>query len=106
MSAFIANMCVKRNASDFAHKYPIALKIVNDSFYVDDCLTGADSVEQAVVTHQQLQDLFSEAEFLLRKWNSSNPTVVQFIPEELRDSQTSLTISATEGLYTKTLGIE
>ena len=105
-SAFIANMCVKRNASDFAHKYPIAAKIVNDSFYVDDCLTGPDSVEGAVETHKQLQGLFSEAEFLLRKWNSSNPTVLKHIPEELRDSQTSLTISDAEDLYTKTLGIE
>ena len=105
-SAFIAKICVKRNASDFAHKYPIASKIVNDSFYVDDCLTGADSVEEAVETHKQLQGLFSEAEFLLRKWNSSNPTVLQFIPKELHNSQTSLTISDAEDLYTKTLGIE
>ena len=66
-------------------------------------LTGADSV---VVTHRQLQGLFSEADFLLCKWNSSNPAVLQFIPEELHDSQTSMTISDTKDLYTKTLGIE
>ena len=47
-SAFIANMAVKRNAIDFAHKYPLAAKVVEDSFYVDDCLTGADSVELGI----------------------------------------------------------
>ena len=31
-SAFIANMCLKRNASDFAHKHPVASRVVNDSF--------------------------------------------------------------------------
>ena len=105
-SSFIANMCIKRNAADFAHKYPLAAKIVNDSFYVDDCLTGADSVEEGIEIHRQLQGLLSEAKFLLRKWNSSSPAVLEAIPGELRDTQTSLTISDTDDLYTKTLGIE
>ena len=97
---------MKRNATDFAEKYPLAMKVVNDSFYVDDCLTGADSVEQAIETHRQLQELFSKAEFLLRKWNSSSRAVLESIPVELRDSQTSLTITETDDAYTKTLGIE
>ena len=41
-------------ATDLADKFPLAAKIVNDSFYVDDCLTGADSVEEAVEIHRQL----------------------------------------------------
>ena len=102
-SSFIANMCVKRNATDFAHKYPL---IVNDSFYVDDCLAGADSAEEGIEVHRQLQGLFAEAEFLLRKWNSSSPLVLEAIPAELRASQTSLPISSTEDAYTKTSGVE
>ena len=105
-SSFIANMCVKRNATDFPHKYPLAAKIVDSSFYVDDCLAGADSVEEGIEVHRQLQELFAEAKFLLRKWNSSNPAVLDAIPANLRDSQTSLTLSDTEDVYTKTLGIE
>ena len=104
--SLIANMCVKRNAADFTHKYPLTSKIVNNSFYVDHCLTGADSVEEGINIHQQLQGLFSEAEFLLRNWKSSSRLVLQAIPAELRDFQTSLTISNTEDIYTKTLGIE
>ena len=80
--------CVKRNASDFPQSYPLATKVVNESFYVNDCLTGADTVERAIETHQQLQELFSKAEFLLCKWNSSSPTVLESIPAELRNSQT------------------
>ena len=34
-SSFIANICVKRNATDFTQKYPLAARI---SFYVDKCL--------------------------------------------------------------------
>ena len=105
-SSFVSNMCVKQNASDFAHKYPIAAKVVDESFYVDDCLIGANSVEEGIELQSQLQNLFSEADFLLRKWNSSNPTVLQAIPPDLRDTQTSLTISESEEIYTKTLGVE
>lgn len=63
-SSFIANMCVKRNAADFSQEYPLASKIVNDWYYVDDCLTGADSVEQSIEQQRQLQALFSHAEFV------------------------------------------
>ena len=105
-SSFIANMCVKRNAADFTHKYPLASKIVDDSFYVDDCLAGADSVEEGSEVQRQLQALFSEAKFLLRKWNSSNPLVLAVIPSELRGSQASLPITSAEDVYTNTLGVE
>ena len=81
-SAFAANMSVKQNAIEFAHKYPLASKVVD---YVDDCLTGADSEEEGIQMQTQLQDLFAKADFLLRKWNSSNPTVLQAISPELRD---------------------
>ena len=65
-SAFTANMSVKQNAIEFTHKYPLASKVVEESFYVDDCLTGADS-EEGIQLQAQLQDLFAEADFLLRK---------------------------------------
>ena len=105
-SSYIANMCVKQNAADFAFKYPLAARIVNESFYVDDCLTGADSIEQGIEVYTQLQGLFAKAEFLLRKWNSSSPAILESIPADLRDAKTSLTIADTDEVYTKTLGIE
>ena len=84
----------------------MASKVVDKSFYVDDCLTGSDSVEEGIELQHQLQELFSEADFLLRKWNSSNPSILQAIPPELRDTHTSLTISNSEEVYTKTLGVQ
>ena len=44
-SSFAANMAVKQNAQDLAVEYPLAAQTVENSFYVDDCLTGADNVE-------------------------------------------------------------
>ena len=39
-SSFIANISVKQNARDHALEYPLASKVVDNSFYVDDGLTG------------------------------------------------------------------
>ena len=104
-SSFAANMSVKQNATNLAHKYPLAAKAVDESFYVDDGLTGADSTEEAIELQKQLQDLFSQGGFLLRKWNSNDPAILQHISSELKDSQTMHTITDIE-TYTKTLGIE
>ena len=68
-------------------------------------MLGADSVEQAIETQSQLQGLFSQAGFVLRKWNSSESSVLQRIPPDLLDSNSTYVISDTEE-YTKTLGLE
>ncbi len=82
-SSFIVNMCVKQNARDHALFYPLAAKAVENSFYADDGLTGADSVKEAIELHVQLQALFNKGGFLLRKWNSSELAVLQQIDPEL-----------------------
>ena len=77
-SSFIQNMCVKQNSIDHAAEYPLAANAVSESFYVDDGLIGADTVETAICLQQELQSLFSRAGFCLRKWNSSDSTVLQY----------------------------
>ena len=49
-SSFAANMAVQQNALDFTMEYPQAAncKVVAESFYVDDGLTGADSEQEAI----------------------------------------------------------
>ena len=71
-SFFAGNMSVKQNALDFAVDYPQVAKVVG-RFYVDDGLTGADSIQDAIELRNQLQELFMKGGFLLRKWNSSEP---------------------------------
>lgn len=104
-SSFAANMFLKQNALDFAVDYPHATKAVEASFYVDDGLTGADSVQDAIELHQQLQNLFTKGGFLLRKWNSSESAVLKHIPTDLKDTNSTQQLPDTDQ-YTKTLGTE
>jgi hypothetical protein len=98
-------MSLKQNALEFAIDYPQAAKAVDDSFYVDDGLTGADSVQDAIGLQQQLQDLFAKGGFLLRKWISSELTVLDHIPIELKGANPTQQLPDSDQ-YTKTLGIE
>ena len=104
-SSFAANMAVKQNALDLVHEYPSAAQVVEECFYVDDCLTGSNTIEGAINLHLKLVELFDRGIFLLRKWNSSDTTVLQSINPNLRDSLEVLTISGS-GEYTKALGLE
>ena len=104
-SSFAANMAVKQNAIDYAQGFPLAAEIVQKCFYIDDCLSGADDQQSALSLQRQLTNLFSRGGFILRKWNSSDPSVLEEIPEELRDPNCIQTISEVNE-YTKTLGIE
>ena len=76
-SSFLANMCVKQNALDHVSEFPLAAKAVDDAFYVDDGVTGADTITEAVELHRQLLALFDKAGLLLRKWNSSELAVLK-----------------------------
>ena len=104
-SSFAANMAVKQNALDFATEFPHAVKVIDQSFYVDDCLAGADSVSEAIDLQAQLHSLFSKGGFLLRKWNSSEAEVLSHIPSDLKDTPAIQSLPAPVE-YTKTLGIE
>ena len=104
-SSFAANMSVKQNALDLALEYPQAAVAVEKLFYVDDGLTGANSIEEAIELQKQLQDLFSKGGFLLRKWNSNQPAVLQHISSELKEIYSTQALPGPDD-YTKTLGIK
>ena len=98
-------MAVKQNAIDFTQEFPLAARTVEKSFYVDDCLTGADDIKTATSLQSQLQGLFARGDFLLRKWNSNEVTVLQGIAPELCECGDVHSISDTND-YTNTLGLE
>ena len=104
-SSFVANMCVRQNAMDFPSQYPLAAKITETSFYVDDGLTGADNVMTAIAIQRELQCLFRKGGFELHKWNSNDQSVMQHIKSTLQDGRNSQEIGERER-STKTLGIE
>ncbi len=101
-SSYAANMSIKQNALELSGLYPLAAQAVMNNFYVDDCLSGPNSEAEAVRLQKELQLLFKAGGFLLRKWNSSDPIVIEHLSPELREAHPSHLLNE----YTKTLGIK
>ena len=103
-SSFAANMAVKANAIQNRETHPRAALVVEEDFYVDDALTGADSNSEATSLQKELQQLFDKGGFLLRKWKSNKPEVLRHLPEHLVEQATIKELPG-EGEFTKVLGI-
>ena len=56
-SPFVATKVLHQLAADHRIEYPEASQVILNTFYVDDCLSGAHTIEQAIVLRQQLCDL-------------------------------------------------
>ena len=59
-SSFAVNMPVKTNAIQNKETHPQAALAVEKSFYVDDGLTGDDSVLEVIILQRELQQLFDK----------------------------------------------
>jgi hypothetical protein len=88
-AAFLATKSVFRLAEDNEAKFPLAAKVVSESFYVDDGLPSVQTKQEAILLQRQLQDLFATGGFKLHKWDSSSTEVLNSIPQEIRSSQTT-----------------
>ena len=58
-------MALRQNAIDHKESHPQAYQVVLDSFYVDDGLIGAYSIEDAIELRKELQELFNLGGFTL-----------------------------------------
>ncbi|UYV75667.1 hypothetical protein LAZ67_13000957 [Cordylochernes scorpioides] len=77
----ILHKTTKRTGASGYHE--LAHTIVKD-FYVDDCLTGADSGENCMDLRRELSEVNAAVGFHLCKFNSNSRAVIESIPEELR----------------------
>ncbi len=102
-SPYLATQVLRQLAEDHASTHTKAAAIVQQQFYVDDCLTGADSVDEAKQLYHQLRQLLKLAGMELRKWRSNSQEFLNSIPEELREN--SDLIITDPSLSGKALGI-
>ena len=72
--------------------------------YVDDGLTGASSITEAIALQKELQELSNKGRFLLRKWKSNEPEALRHLPEHLVEQNTTKELPGASE-FTKVLGI-
>ncbi|XP_063392620.1 uncharacterized protein LOC134678100 [Cydia fagiglandana] len=83
-SPFIAIRTLLRLADDWEAQHPDspAAHIMRRDVYVDDILTGADSLTEAQELKSELIELMRSAGYELRKWSSNRRELLQDLPQE------------------------
>ena len=103
-SPFLVTQVLHHLADEYASLHPAAAKEIKQFFYVDDVLTGAQTVEQAIQLRKELNLLLSKGCMMLRKWRASHPEVLDSILIDLQESSI-LSIATSPNCYANTLGL-
>lgn len=88
---------------DEGFKYPAAKEVLSSQTYVDDIITGADSIQSVLTLQRQVCDLLASGGFTLKKWASNCLEVLQDIPIE--DQVIKLSFDPKNDTSTKILGL-
>ncbi|XP_072377717.1 uncharacterized protein [Diabrotica undecimpunctata] len=99
---YLAIKCLQTLAQEHINSFPLASQTILKDFYVDDLLTGSNSISELIQTCQEVSFILNSAGFPLRKWTSNNPNVLQTISSN-DDSLAILKLGQNDA--SKTLGI-
>lgn len=102
-SSFLATRVLKKLAEDVGDRYELAAPMLANDFYMDDFISGADSVEQARELRKDVQTLMAEGGLQLRKWNSNRPEILDDLPTETNSKSSTLHFEPEQKI--KTLGV-
>lgn len=73
---FLAVRAMRQCALDYFNQYPVGAKTVLDSYYMDDCLSGADTVKDTITLKTEMTNLMEKGQFELAKWASNKPAII------------------------------
>ncbi|XP_018393360.1 PREDICTED: uncharacterized protein LOC108772337, partial [Cyphomyrmex costatus] len=84
---YLATRTLIQLAKEEKQNYPEAADIVMRDFYVDDLLTGAETLEQAIKLKTQITELLNSGGFKLRKWASNHSQLIESPTNEQQEEQ-------------------
>ncbi|GFY54290.1 pro-Pol polyprotein [Trichonephila inaurata madagascariensis] len=101
---YLAIKCLQQLALNEANNFPLASNAAFKDLYVDDLMSGANSLSEALELQNQLTQMLSSAGLVLRKWTSNCKELLNSIDSDMRLSNASLNIDNDDTV--KTLGIQ
>lgn len=100
-ASFLAIRSLRKLAEEEAQSFPIGATIVLRDFYVDDLLTGADTLLEATEIKGQTTELLQRGCFDLRKWSSNEASLQDNEGSDSKD----FTLLGDQASETRTLGM-
>ncbi|XP_065076229.1 uncharacterized protein LOC135699811 [Ochlerotatus camptorhynchus] len=103
-SPFLATMALRQLANEEEERFPLAAAAVKKSFYIDDMLAGANTLEEAMELLRQITSMLHDGGFGIHKVCSNSKELLEMVPEERREKLVTID-DATVNCLMKTLGI-
>ncbi|XP_023711106.1 uncharacterized protein LOC111866414 [Cryptotermes secundus] len=101
---FLATQCLLQVALDGQPTQLTAAEVIKNDFYVDDLLTGTDTVSEAIQLYDDVTTLLKSGGFPVRKWRSNSLDILEVIPAALQETWAPCNVPLNEGAV-KTLGL-
>ncbi|GFV65257.1 uncharacterized protein TNCV_4572571 [Trichonephila clavipes] len=76
---------------DEANNFPLAAPVVLSNCYMDDILSGSESIEEVIELQHQLIEMFKTAGMHLHKWCGNLPEITSNLQEIEQQRPTSFT---------------
>ncbi|XP_018360522.1 PREDICTED: uncharacterized protein LOC108759538 [Trachymyrmex cornetzi] len=102
-SPFLAIRTVQKLADDEYDAYPRAVEIIKTHLYVDDLLTGAETLEETREIRDEIIALLARGGFVMRQWASNDERIVNDLVANALHAEFSLSADCSRSL--KTLGV-
>ncbi|XP_011685488.1 PREDICTED: uncharacterized protein LOC105448541 [Wasmannia auropunctata] len=100
-SPYLAIRSIHKLADDEHHAYPAAAKVLKTHLYVDDLLTGTNTIEEAHALRNEIIALLSRGGFNIRQWASNERRVI----EDLNPDAVNTSLLLDKNNPLKTLGL-
>lgn len=81
-SPYLAIRTLHQLADDEGDAYPEAARVLRSHTYVDDIISGADTLEEVLSLQEQLISLLAKGGFELRKWASNSKVLLRNFPQD------------------------
>ncbi|GFX24719.1 integrase catalytic domain-containing protein [Trichonephila clavipes] len=78
---YLATRTLKQLAMDEANNFPLAAPVVLSDCYMDDILSGSESIEEVIELQHQLIEMFKTAGMHLHKWCGDLPKITSNLQE-------------------------
>lgn len=76
-SPYLAVKALLEGAAEHESVYPLAVHAIKNDFYVDDCVTGAETERQAIELAREIQMILKKSGFILDKWRSNSLKILK-----------------------------
>ncbi|XP_008185105.1 uncharacterized protein LOC103309988 [Acyrthosiphon pisum] len=84
-ASFMATQCLVTLAEEIEKENPKVAEVISRDFYMDDLMTGCDTVEECMQLQKHITVILESAKLPLRKWCSNSHLIIANISENDKD---------------------